>query len=228
MPARPNWIDLVPTNQDAYVYQAALLCTDCAKKLIESLPPDDVDDGNSDYYPQGPYPCGGGEADSPQHCSALNCKNAVQIPGGRRVGCPLGNPLTKDGDRYTTTSIAKSILSKSRHERAVGRLWLHIYDYLEPAELIELTADDPQSSPAKRLLPKHYRPVPDSSLYTDLHHLYGAAASPRQSGVVLWRLSIDDVGEFFVIRTVELPGEELSERTVEDMLKEAWRDDAWE
>lgn len=45
---------------------------------------------DSSEYPKGPYPDGGGEADSPQHC------------GG--CGLFLENPLTEDGWRYVRNS----------------------------------------------------------------------------------------------------------------------------
>ncbi len=47
-------------------------------------PPRDFDD--SEQWPQGPYPDGGGEADCPQHCDCC--------------GAFLENPLTDDGDSY--------------------------------------------------------------------------------------------------------------------------------
>lgn len=71
---------------DAYIFQAALLCTDCAHKVRRvtnaSL--------ESDDYPQGPYSDGGGEFDCPQHCD--------------HCGVFLENPLTIDGYGYVRTS----------------------------------------------------------------------------------------------------------------------------
>lgn len=70
---------------DAYVYQAALICEDCADCIVEELMdfvgPQGRED--SETWPQGPYADGGGEADSPQHCD--NC------------GLFLENPLTSYG-----------------------------------------------------------------------------------------------------------------------------------
>lgn len=75
---------------NAYVYQAALLCEDCGgqeiaringiweRSSLGAMPTEDSDD-----YPQGPYPNGGGESDSPQHCDSC--------------GTFLENPLTSDG-----------------------------------------------------------------------------------------------------------------------------------
>jgi len=71
---------------DVYVFQAALLCTDCASEACAGshTPTDERED--SDKYPQGPYVEGGGEADSPQHCDYC--------------GLFLENPLTLDGESY--------------------------------------------------------------------------------------------------------------------------------
>lgn len=71
----------------AYIYQAALLCWDCAWDTKAEL--DDrnvIDTGDSGDYPQGPYPNGGGEADSPAHCDMC--------------GTFLGNDLTDEGRAY--------------------------------------------------------------------------------------------------------------------------------
>jgi hypothetical protein len=81
---------------DAYVYQAALYCRSCGEKLREfpSIAaelhhrPED-----SDHYPQGPYPDGGGEADTPEHCDGC--------------GAFLENPLTGDGVRYVNEALVK-------------------------------------------------------------------------------------------------------------------------
>jgi hypothetical protein len=230
MLTRTSWLDLVPVCRDVYVYQTSLLCADCADETFARLQKTTVvRDDDSDDLPHGPYSDGGGEADSPRHCdSAEDCVNAVRVPNGRRVGCPLGNPLTKYGERYVVASIARDVFGNTPHARAVGRLWLHVYDYLRPEELIELQAVDPRTSPTSKLLPKQYRPVPQSSPYTDLRYLYGAAVSTTQPEVALWRLTIDDVGKFSEMSTIHLPNRELAERTVEDLLEEAWRDDAWE
>ena len=54
---------------DAYMFRAALLCTDCAeiakieRKEYAPIDPSDESSFDSDYYPKGPYPNGGGEAD---------------------------------------------------------------------------------------------------------------------------------------------------------------------
>jgi hypothetical protein len=77
---------------DAYIFQAALICTDCSHGVQGALiKPDhvdmiDQDSYDSDEWPKGPYSEGGGEADSPQHCD--------------HCGVFLDNPLTGDGETY--------------------------------------------------------------------------------------------------------------------------------
>lgn len=67
---------------DAFVYQADLYCTDCAIRIKNRLTYAE----DSDRYPQGPHPGGGGESDRPQHCASC----AVF----------LCNELTEEGYRY--------------------------------------------------------------------------------------------------------------------------------
>ena len=98
-----------------YMYCAALLCPWCGKKRREQVAKDcgicggkhpdlgldcrsyqvneqgigvPVDESmyDSDDFPKGPYPYGGGEADCPQHCDAC--------------GIFLENPLTEEGAAY--------------------------------------------------------------------------------------------------------------------------------
>lgn len=85
---------------DVYMYQAALLCVSCGQAAERaSMLPDyaDLDDENtwnSDDFPKGPYPDGGGEADSPQHCG--------------RCGAFLENPLTAEGIAYVADAIMQA------------------------------------------------------------------------------------------------------------------------
>ena len=75
-----------------YIFQAALICEDCSHGVQGALvKPDHVDmhdesSYDSDEWPKGPYPDGGGEADSPQHCAMCHVF--------------LNNPLTPDGSAY--------------------------------------------------------------------------------------------------------------------------------
>ena len=63
---------------DAYIYQAALLCEDCGEaKRVEltkagkaPADPEDEYSYDSDDFPKGPYPDGGGESDYEEHCDS--------------------------------------------------------------------------------------------------------------------------------------------------------------
>lgn len=76
---------------EVYVYRADLYCVECAEALKDLIPkppgmnPKDESTWDSDDYPKGPYPNGGGESDSPHHCN--------------RCGVFLRNPLTDLGRR---------------------------------------------------------------------------------------------------------------------------------
>lgn len=83
---------------DAYVYQAALICSDCEPKVQADIIMRGLDTPggwakfvgwereDSSHFPQGPYANGGGEADCPQHCDI--CTTFLE------------NPLTSDGVEY--------------------------------------------------------------------------------------------------------------------------------
>lgn len=98
---------------EVYVYQAALYCDDCGEAIARELAARGVEDsGDSDGFPQGPYPDGGGGADVPQHCDgAGHCLNAVRF-GEQAVGAFLENPLTDDGRRF--------VAEASRPKRTTG------------------------------------------------------------------------------------------------------------
>lgn len=100
---------------EAYIYQAAWLCEDCANdvKLKNEqlrLNSDGTENENSDQYPQGPYDNGGGEADCPQHCDRCNVF--------------LENPLTGDGYDYVAESIDNYNHGSSRE---VLTTWAEFY-----------------------------------------------------------------------------------------------------
>jgi hypothetical protein len=96
---------------DVYLYQAALYCEDCGRAGAEALDSKGVlDEGDADGYPQGPYPDGGGEADSPQHCGAGDGCVYAEVLDGRSVGVFLENPLTDEGRRHVATQSGASEL----------------------------------------------------------------------------------------------------------------------
>jgi hypothetical protein len=77
---------------DAYIYRADIYCAEHGEQLrrerreYKPVDPSNESSYDSDNYPKGPYPDGGGEADGPQFCG--------------ECGCFLENPLTTDGDAY--------------------------------------------------------------------------------------------------------------------------------
>jgi hypothetical protein len=79
---------------NAFIYSAALLCESCGEAVRKDITdaglapanPNDESSYDSDEFPKGPYPDGGGEADTPQHCD--HCEVFLE------------NPLTGDGYAY--------------------------------------------------------------------------------------------------------------------------------
>jgi len=121
-----------------YFYAADIFCKDCGEKIREDITeegfaPPDVDDESSydsGEFPKGPYPDGGGESDSPQHCgSGSDCPNAIEFAvdscgfgDGIKVGCWLENELTGEGVEYVKEAI--------REGGEVAELWAEYYiDY---------------------------------------------------------------------------------------------------
>ncbi|MDZ4250273.1 MAG: hypothetical protein U0990_09320 [Candidatus Nanopelagicales bacterium] len=98
---------------NVYIYQADLWCEACGR-AIKAQPdvtapadPEDESSYDSDEYPKGPYPDGGGEADTPQHCAAgPACVNALELDGNK-YGMLLENPLTKDGREYVREAVKR-------------------------------------------------------------------------------------------------------------------------
>jgi len=97
-------------DNGAYIYQAALHCESCGRRLKAKLAGQGRMASDSDHYPQGPYPNGGGEADSPQHCDSC--------------GKFLKNPLTKDGENYVRVAHAE-------RPTKITRMWMDHYSYLK-------------------------------------------------------------------------------------------------
>jgi hypothetical protein len=123
---------------DAYIYQAALWCSDCTRTIKKELKkkgetpedPDDEGSYDSDDYPKGPYSEGGGEADTPQHCD----------------GCAvfLENPLTGDGEEYVREAVARDHENRKKGKKAnpIAGEWKEFYDYLDFGEDDEDDGED--------------------------------------------------------------------------------------
>lgn len=86
----------------AYLFRAALLCQPCglAYMAAHSAPAwvnmNDESSYDSDDWPKGPFPNGGGESDSPCFCD--------------HCGAFLQNPLTPDGLAYVSGLAAEGRL----------------------------------------------------------------------------------------------------------------------
>jgi len=107
----------------AYIYQADIYCEGCTHMIRGGIiagtcpgqvpnDPDDETTFDSDDWPKGPYPDGGGESDSPQHCDSC--------------GAFLENPLTPDGLR----AVAVAIEAHDRHGYGVASVineWRNFY-----------------------------------------------------------------------------------------------------
>lgn len=114
-------------TMDVYIYQADLLCEGCGqvqRDLIdrEKRGPEDPDDEttyDSDEYPKGPYPDGGGESDTPNHCGAC--------------AAFLENPLTLDGEAYVRERLLSHYRDGTRRgDPKVAAEWAEFYDWLVP------------------------------------------------------------------------------------------------
>jgi len=111
---------------NAYMYQADLHCEDCNIKIKIGLCfpkcgiPLDESTYDSDDYPKGPYPDGGGEADTPQHCGSC--------------GLFLKNPLTCAGGDYVKESVRESFaryqLNPDMGKDTALEYWKPFYSYL--------------------------------------------------------------------------------------------------
>lgn len=101
---------------DVFIYCADIYCEKCGQAIRDQLDAENAhnaDDYKRDYgqdydppnaetpeteydsdeYPKGPFPDGGGEADCPQHCG--NCRVFLE------------NPLTSEGEKYVREALAR-------------------------------------------------------------------------------------------------------------------------
>lgn len=89
---------------NAFIYQADLYCESCGQSIRDRLTkdgkapedPEDEHSYDSDNFPKGPEPDGGGEADSEQHCAAC--------------GVALDNPLTEEGMQARAEAMGRKYL----------------------------------------------------------------------------------------------------------------------
>jgi hypothetical protein len=228
-----SWLSTIPVCQPC-AYKADIICEDCAQSIIIDLSVRGVEDtGDSNDYPQ---PSNShNEADSPQHCGhGEKCLNAVSIPGGKKIGCPLNTSLTNDGIAYTRDKIAEQILFGTDHQKAIGRMWWSLYqDSIEKPSLIQLTKDVVKIPPPLR---KALSPLLNSKstnvlgeIFTDLEYIYGGAVwGGTRNRLTLWRVGISDTGEFTTVDQVLLPADILLGESLDVMLSDAISENAWD
>lgn len=94
---------------NAYIYQAAIYCEDCALAICKRLKAEgNRRSDDSDEWPLRSSAEGGGEADSPEHCdSGEDCLNAIDLADGRKIGAWLENDLTSEGVAYVREAVIK-------------------------------------------------------------------------------------------------------------------------
>lgn len=101
---------------NAYVYQAALYCEECAHEIgmvchVEHHKPKGTNLCDSECTPIGPYADGGGESDTPSHCDSCHVF--------------LENPLTEYGEGWV-----QDALRYKDGDPEVMTEWRAFYDYL--------------------------------------------------------------------------------------------------
>jgi len=234
-----SWLDTVPTCSDVFIFQAALVCADCAAKICERLDKQGVaDDGDSDTYPQGPYDDGGGESDSAQFCDGgRGCANAASVDG-HKVGCPLGNPLTTEGAAAVVDSVRRSLLSHEKYGRMIGRLLRRVWgDYTEPSEIRRSAASVTAAKLPKSLVKlanDHMRghSSPSATLedaaYLDTDHAYLIVLRGHDDVVELLRASANDDGEFDALAAAYVPGAAAHDFDPSKLLAQAADEGAWD
>jgi hypothetical protein len=225
-----SWLEGVPVSTTAYVFQSAFICEDCGRARIEQLRSNGVeDDGDPDTFPQGPYGDGGGEADTAQFCdNRRDCVNAVEVDG-HKISCPLGNPLTSHGAESLRKSVRDDLLAPDKRTRLIGRLLCHVWKDFTETPLVRL----PPRATSSKLLEKHLAYLRKDEhaeispvMFTDLEHVYGIATNPSKT--IAWRITCTDEGGLTDLSVVYLPASEVTERGVEDVVREAALADAWD
>lgn len=109
-----------------YAYQADLWCDDCGRLIKEDCDRAEQEDtGDTDDYPQ--YRDEDYSAtDCPYHCANVeDCRNAIQLEDGRKVGMLIEEQLTTEGRRY--------VLERHEHNPSeITRLWLSTFGITPP------------------------------------------------------------------------------------------------
>jgi hypothetical protein len=227
-----SWLNNIKVCSEVYVFQADLYCEDCARTIAAQLDASASPNvGDSDSYPQGPYPEGGGEADDPHFCaSRKSCSNSINV-GNQTIGCPLGNSLTHDGAETLITSVLDLSLNSRNYERQLSRLYLKVWgDNLDHYRFECL-----RRVPAKfeRLLPssldrlvKRLRGIPSHIMYQDENHVY--ITSRHNELVDLVRCAISDEGSFPSCEMASVPSAVADEVSPEELIRDAIDEGGWD
>jgi hypothetical protein len=234
MSSTKDWRDDVYVSTLAYVFQSALYCEECGDKIKNRLS-SKADTGDSNDYPQGPYNDGGGEADSPQFCdSGKACSNKVVVPSGTSIGCPLGNPLTRDGIKEINETVRSLAFANHIHSRAVSRLYALLYGpqghNVLTDEIVEIVITDglrelPQS--LQRALQEDKNSKQLAKLYVDINNLYYVSVG-KHNETIVGRVALNPDGSYGKPEVVKLPGSELNERSAMDIVRTCVEDVAWD
>jgi hypothetical protein len=95
---------------NAYICDASLYCANCIRQQQPQVRYENLRHIQGDK--SGPYPDGGGEADTPQHCG--------------ECGVFLENALTTDGVEYVRERVADNI-ANGRTESIAVTVWARFY-----------------------------------------------------------------------------------------------------
>ena len=201
------------------VHNDTLVCLDCARAHYDY--PNDISPSN--------------EFDTPQHCNfGSKCINSIAIPNGRPIGTPLDVRLTKDGVDYIRNSSAEHVLFGSANQKCVSRLWLHLYnDVLNNfQQLVPLLQRSAKIPPVlRKSLGSLARETVLPEVFTDLHCVYGGASNETSNfpdtGLGLWRLSINSQGQLIDPTIVYVPRTEIIERSLKEVIDDAISEGAW-
>jgi hypothetical protein len=129
-----------------YMFQAALYCEDCGKKLRADLDkqgktpadPDGETTYDSDDYPK---ECLAGEADTVSFCEGgADCEGAITLKSGRKIGAWLEEDLTDEGVKSLQESLANADLDPVLRDLYKDVADSHSADYLTEKQIEKLRA----------------------------------------------------------------------------------------
>jgi len=230
-----SWLDLIPVSTDVFYYDGSIICHDCGVELIDKLRRASVSEDELPTH----YPDGGGEADNAQFCNNnRRCVNAVTITPGRKIGCPLGNPLTNEGAMAMRNSILLDLIDPHAFANRVGRLIHRVWgDYVRPEETVKrvfMPISNPLPPTLKKTIKQISHPetrrnvVVEPSAVIDAEHVYFLAHLAGGASADLLRLPVDDEGEFHQVDVVTVPSAVVAGFNPHKLIEEAISSMAWD